>query len=299
MSTGPCPGCDEFTVLLPLHGPKGGPLCCPLCVGKWNAEHGRKRRLGRIVIRAMAAFLDAGGNKGDLTKLQISALGINLAELFGNPVDPLGYFEGSAQLGDEEIELTSELLADAIRLAHPDHHPPERAELAKRTTARLLALQPFVFPAPKPKPSLGEILRRNGGGTASSTSAAETERAVTKSPAYPCADCRSTIPKYYCTACRSEWEKRWVEKEERARAKRREWYAKRKARRWKSKACTECGATFTVSGGPGKGKRADARFCSDRCRQRAHRKTVTDKTKVVAPLISRDAPPPVSKGRAP
>ena len=78
------------------------------------------------------------------------------------------------------------------------------------------------------------------------------------------------------------------------------WYAKRKARHWKSKACTECGATFTVSGGPGKGKRADARFCSDRCRQRAHRKAVTDKTKVrVEPLISRDAPPPMSKGRAP
>jgi hypothetical protein len=170
--------------------------------------------------------------------------------------------------GGEEIELTSELLADAIKLAHPDYHPPERQELAHRTTQKLLALQPFVFPAPKPKPSLGEIFTRNG----SSTSAHRTETAVTKGPTYPCADCKSTIPKNYCTACRSEFEKRLAEKIERERAKQREQYAKRKARRYKSKACQSCGATFTVSGGSGKHKRADARFCSNACRQRAHRK---------------------------
>src|SRR5262245_40713402 len=50
MSVSRCEDCGEYTVLLPLHGGKGGPLRCPLCIGKWNAEHGRKRRLGRIVI---------------------------------------------------------------------------------------------------------------------------------------------------------------------------------------------------------------------------------------------------------
>jgi hypothetical protein len=44
MSNALCEGCGEHSFLLPLHGGKGGPLRCPLCVGAWNAEHGRKRR---------------------------------------------------------------------------------------------------------------------------------------------------------------------------------------------------------------------------------------------------------------
>jgi hypothetical protein len=287
MSTsGTCEGCGTATFLMPLHGTKGGPLHCPLCIGKWNAEHGRKRRLGRTVVRAMAAFMDAGGTRHDLVKLQASAIGINLADLFGSQVDPLGYLEGSAQLGGEEIELTSELLADAIKLAHPDYHPPERQDLARRTTQGLLALQPFTFPKPKPKPSLGEIFRRYG----SSNSAPKIEGAVTKGPTYPCADCRSTIPKYYCTACRSEWDSQWKKKRESERAKQRNWYAQRKARRYRNKVCEACGATFKVSGGLGNGKRKDARFCSDACRQKAHRKAVTAKRKPpAATLISRNA----------
>jgi hypothetical protein len=221
---GRCEGCGETSWLLPLHGERGGPLRCPLCVGKWNAEHGRKRRLGRIVVRAMAAFMDAGGTKGDLMKLQMSAVGIDLTYLLGSPIDPLGYLEGSAQIDGKEIELTTELLSDVIRLTHPDCHPPERADLAKQTTARLLALQPFVFPAPKPKPS---IFERYG----SSTSAARTERAVTKGPNYPCADCKSTTPSYYCTPCRAEWEKRRKDEHENRKRRQREWYARRKARR--------------------------------------------------------------------
>ena len=59
MSNTLCEGCGQHSFLLPLHGGKGGPLRCPLCVGKWNAEHGRKRRTGRIVIRAIKAFLGA------------------------------------------------------------------------------------------------------------------------------------------------------------------------------------------------------------------------------------------------
>ena len=58
---------------------------------------------------------------------------------------------GIASFNDADIELTSELLADALRLTHPDCHPPERQELAHRVTQGLLALQPFVFPASKPK----------------------------------------------------------------------------------------------------------------------------------------------------
>ena len=149
-----CPGCGERTFLMPLHGDKGGPLCCPLCVGQWNAEHGRRRRTGRIVIRAMMAFFDAGGRSKDIDKLKESAqfgdglFGLSVAELS----DPLGYMSGIARMDGADVELlTSELLADVLRLTHPDHHPPEREDLARRVTQQLLALQPFVFPAPKPK----------------------------------------------------------------------------------------------------------------------------------------------------
>jgi len=267
MTASHCPGCGEHSLLMPLHGAKGGPLRCPLCIGKWKAEHGRKRRLGRIVIRAIAAFMDAGGTKADLCKLQLSATGINLAGIFdfdsSVELDPLGYLADSANVTKGEIiELTSELLADAIKLAHPDYHPPERQELAHRTTQGLLALQPFVFPAPKPKPSLRE---RHGSSMATPAS---TERPVTKGPSYPCADCKSAIPLDYCDACRAERKKRQREEQARENAKQRKWYAQRKARLWKTKACVACGAEIRISGGTGKHKRADARFCSNACRQR-------------------------------
>jgi hypothetical protein len=61
-----CSICKEHNAyVLPLHGDKGGPLCCPLCIGQWHGEHGRRRRLGRIVIRAMAAYFEAGGKWSD------------------------------------------------------------------------------------------------------------------------------------------------------------------------------------------------------------------------------------------
>ena len=154
-TSGECPGCGERSLLMPLHGGKGGPLRCPLCVGAWNAEHGRRRRTGRIVIRAMMAFLDAGGCSQDIDKLKNSAQfgdsgflgGLHIAEVS----DPLGYMADIAKLDGADVDLTSELLADVLSLTHPDHHPPEREELARRVTQQLLALQPFVFPAPKPK----------------------------------------------------------------------------------------------------------------------------------------------------
>lgn len=278
MSIDRCPGCDEVTVLLPLHGPKGGPLRCPLCVGAWNAEHGRKRRLGRIVVRAIRAFFNAGGSDKDLNKLRVTEHGLDVFGILFDDIDPLGYLEGSANNEREEIELTSELLADVLRLVHPDCHPPERADLAKRVTQQLLALQPFVFPAPT-EPPLSDIVRAH---EASAPAAQAPEK--TKQPSYPCADCKSAVPYFYCDPCRAEWDKRQAAERERENAKQRKWYAQRKARRWSSKACERCGSTFKVSGGTGKGKRTDARFCSDRCRQKAHRKAVTDKTKLVPVL---------------
>ena len=72
---------------------------------------------------------------------------------------------------------------------------------------------------------------------------------------------------FYCDSCRAEWDKRIEEKLERDRAKHRKWYARRKAfDRWLS--CFTCGKAT-------KGKRRDARYCSNACRQRAHRKVVS------------------------
>jgi hypothetical protein len=43
-------------------------------------------------------------------------------------------------------EMYSELLEDAIALAHPDRHAAERVARATRVTAELLALRPHVKP---------------------------------------------------------------------------------------------------------------------------------------------------------
>jgi hypothetical protein len=175
--------------------------------------------------------------------------------------DPLGYMANISASG-ETIELTSELLADVIKLAHPDHHPPERQELANRITGQLFALKPFVFPAQKPEPV--KVPECNG----SKVSLSETSR-----PTYPCSDCADTFPLNYCDACKAEWEKRQHEKHERECAEQRKWYRVRKERRERRRpptTCAACGVQF-------KGKRKDARFCSDKCRQKAHRKAVTEK----------------------
>ncbi len=66
-------------------------------------------------------------------------------------IDLVGYVNADT-IGAEVGDITAELLADTIELTHPDKHPPEREEKAKRVTQELLALKPFVFPAPKPEP---------------------------------------------------------------------------------------------------------------------------------------------------
>lgn len=257
-----CTICHKHDYLRPLHGDGGGgPMCCLLCIGQWHAEHGRRRKAGRIVIRALRAYEEAGGNIWrDITKLQLS-----VSDTYD--LDPLGYMAETAHHDGEAVDLTSELLADAIRLAHPDIHPPERRDLAERTTQGLLALQPFVFPAPTPKPAEPESewespFPDNRDGHRSRDS---------DKLRFPCTGCADTIPMYYCTPCRTECEARQEEQRERGRAERRQWYLRRKQRREQRappSLCAACGAPF-------KGKRKDARFCSDICRQRTHRQLVS------------------------
>src|SRR4029077_2140096 len=122
--------------------------------------------------------------------------------------DQLGYMDGIARIDGADVDLTSELLADVLSLTHPDHHPPERKVLAHRVTQALLALKPFVFPAPEPKPELkpeSEPLIK-----------ARTPESNPSQPRYPCAECADTVPYFYCDACKAVWEKRTHEEEERA-----------------------------------------------------------------------------------
>ncbi len=134
------PGTERFTInvpvaframmdaLRPLHNEKGGPHCCLTCIGKWQGEHGRKRRTGRIAIRALMAFKDAGGSYKDIDKLTDCAKFAGMEGLFRDEIteitDQLGYMDGIARLDGSNADLTSELLADALRLVHPDHHRP-------------------------------------------------------------------------------------------------------------------------------------------------------------------------------
>jgi hypothetical protein len=270
MIEGYCDGCQRRTLLSPLHGPeKGGPLRCYVCSGEWHAAHGRRRQMGRVVIRAMRVYIDSGGSWDDIEKLKVTAhLGDFAQDLV---VDPLGYMAETATTADQTVLLTSETLADALRLTHPDVHPPERRELANHVTRQLLALQPFVFPTMKPKPVTPFDPPRNTSGKVSGANLKEPSRSR-----YPCADCASTVPLLYCTPCGAEFERRGQIARDRERSKQREWYARRKARLARGKRPTPCAAC----GNEVRGKRKDARFCSGACRQRAHRTVVADKNEV-------------------
>jgi hypothetical protein len=233
-------------------------------VGKWNAEHGKRRRTGRIVIRAIKAFLDAGGKYPiDTDKLVLSAI----SDVTDLVIDPLGYMDGIARMDGADVDLTSELLAQVLQLTHPDHHPPERQELAHRVTQGLLALQPFVFPATKPKPPKPQ---ERDDDDPFRNLRQRSERAVTKGPTYPCPDCADTIPNYYCDACKAEWRKRHRQEFERRTAKQRASYKRRRNKllaKRSPRQCEGCGGEFKAS-------RSDARFCKDICRQKAHRAAV-------------------------
>jgi hypothetical protein len=251
MSVAQCEGCGEDTFLIPLYGSRGGPLRCPLCAGKWNAQHTRRRKWARIVVMAMKMLEKEGGRLfggGQLDRLRLAALGMAGLVGYDDIIDA------------EAPTLTSELLADLLRLTHPDCHPAERRDLAHKVTQELLALKPFTFPKPEPEPE------PEPDGDASFEVSFRTAREPLQQ--YPCALCRDEAPMDYCNMCRAEWEKRQDEERERERVKQRKWYEQRKQRRIslrKQTKCPSCGAEIDKS------RRKDAKYCSGTCRQRAHR----------------------------
>jgi hypothetical protein len=266
-----CAMCGKQDYCRSLHGDKGGPMCCLLCLGKWHGEHGRRRKWGRIVVRALAAYFDAGGKRADVENLTVAVGGI---------FDPLGY----GFVADEDApELTSELLTRALSLTHPDKHPPERRELAASVTGELAALKPFVFPAKKKEPEPPPESKPKPYKSA--TSDDRFDSMVKALSAYPCVECADAVPMDYCDACKAEYDKRQQAEFERRTTKQRAQYARRRKEQLATKRpsiCAVCGEGF-------KSKRADSRYCSDKCRQKAHRKPVTDKsTYQRRPSFSRD-----------
>jgi hypothetical protein len=254
-----CTKCGKRDYCLPLHGERGGPFCCLICIGKWDAEHNPRRKARRTLIRAMKAYSSVGGSLhgSDFDALKLTAA-------LGGLLYVSGYDDPETEFGD----ITSELLTAALALTHPDRHPPERQTEAKRVTQELSALKPFVFPAPEPKPP----------PKPSDASSNHTRREINdpSPPPYPCEDCCDTVPSLYCDACRTRWDKEQEAKREKDRQKQleknaaqRSRYAARK-RHWadyyaRPIACATCSKEF-------KPKRRDTKYCSAACRQRAYMK---------------------------
>jgi hypothetical protein len=187
-----CRECGKTTYVEPLHGERGGPPYCPICAGAWHAEHGRKRRAARTLIKVMRAYEEAGG--------RLHGEEFDQLMLASNPFGFAIYDDDARAAADEFRDLSTELLAATLALTHPDKHPSERKAEAQRVTSELLMLKPFVFPAPepeKPKP------RKPPTEPESNPSSSKSWRKT-----YPCEDCRDAIPLDYCNACRAEFEKR-------------------------------------------------------------------------------------------
>jgi hypothetical protein len=252
-----CTMCGKHDYVGPLHGERGGPLACLLCSGKWHAEHAPRRRARRVVIKALKAYEAVGGR------------------LWGKDFDEVkfaasGFFFGGNASSDDFADLTSELLTATLALTHPDKHPSERKGEAERVTQELLALKPFVFPAPEPKPP------PKPSDVSSKQSASDlNDPSRPVEPAYPCDDCRDTTPSFYCDHCKAQWEKKQEEEREHEKQKRIEKNARQRKRyEWRKKLrtyrkwrprCATCDKRFTP-------KRSDARYCSAACRQRAYLK---------------------------
>jgi hypothetical protein len=250
----PCVKCGAYGYVMPLHGERGGPPYCPLCAGAWHAAQGPRRRARRIVIKAMRGYLKAGGNlrRDDLAELSCAAGGFSLRA-----------DDAAAARRDDFADLTSELLNAAIALTHPDKHPPERKAEATRVTQELLALKPFVFPAPPPEPP-----PKPCDGSINSTN---NELNKPSQPDYPCEDCRHAAPAEYCIPCKAQYDKEQEDKRERKErerakknARQRELYKWRLATRL-TRSCATCGEGF-------KPTRSDRQYCSPACRQRAYLK---------------------------
>jgi hypothetical protein len=155
---------------------------------------------------------------------------------------------------DEFCYLTKETLEDAIFLCHPDRHSGELQKVATRATAELLALRPYTRPRPERKPS--PVTDNNGSAT-------KHEISVTRLKPKFCESCFLTTPFYYCDDCRKIWEEGQRREMDKRNAADRQRRRRKRFRELGLRKCASCGSEFDG--------RKDARFCSNKCRQRQHR----------------------------
>lgn len=220
-----CASCGGSGLLVALHGDRGGPDVCIECSGKWLATANQKARR------------------------EFKRLNLFMRMLGDDAGDP----EALADL------LRADVLAAAIRLTHPDRHPPDRAETARRVTAALTAAREHAL-ASKPPPEPAQP--RDGSDSVARLSG---QKAVTApvDDQYPCATCRHLPVALYCDRCRKRWEADDETRRERERTYRRDLRA-----RWRvehePRECDHCHREFTPV-------RSDSRYCSAVCRQRAYR----------------------------
>ena len=72
----------------PLHDDKGGPLFCPFCAGAWHAEYTRRRKWGRIIIKAMKMYEKEGGAWADFDKMKLAVAGWDVAGFKADTILP-------------------------------------------------------------------------------------------------------------------------------------------------------------------------------------------------------------------
>jgi hypothetical protein len=239
-----CVRCGDTRLVFPLHGcDQGGPLVCPKCASEIEKTFSYERNVW------------------------MARLGLKEKPRPRGPT-----------------YLTLELLKDILKLVHPDKHPPERAELAGRVTSELKELEPYTPPAPaqppivtakkpSPCPTAKKPLRHGPQPDMKLRAIADRSSAKvgpSAKPAEPliCVTCVGFPPMYRCDSCRAKEEERRRKERERENAKARKRRARRRDRRLArqpSSICPECDGEF-------KPARKDARYCSNACRQRAHRR---------------------------
>lgn len=203
--TGECSRCGKFTVLVPLHLERGGPLLCLSCGQRLHE----------------AARREAEWKAADAARMR-------------------GLFVPLDYAGPDELDR--ELLIDTLALTHPDRHPPERATAAHRVTAALTALLPHTKPkAPPPTPPENAPPKPTGIQVTPLEDLEEALPPFLRST-FPCPDCKELLPYYYCDTCRGLWEQKQRYEREPVNAAARRRRARRRA--LKAGTCTICGKEF-------------------------------------------------------
>jgi hypothetical protein len=225
-----------------------------------RAEQGHCPRCRKLTLLA-PLYGDEGG------PMTCVPCGLEMHDEIQDKVPRL-FRKGIKKRASDERFLYLDVLEAAIRLTHPDKHPPERKDQAQQVTAQLLALKPYTLERPPP-PSPEEEEKRAKAAAERSATMWQWERGkdAPKSELDFSHPCIYTTPYYYCDECRKRWEEGQQRRREAERQKQRAYRKVRRARELMRRPAMHCKVCETrISDG-----RKDAHFCSNACRQKAYR----------------------------